>query len=407
MQAVDTRETPVWIQPDAPQPRILVVDDNVGLADLWRFTLEDTGYEVGTAASVGEALEAVSRDRYNAAVLDLQLPDGSGLDVLAALRARVPDAEGILITGHASPESTVNAVQQGIYGYLLKPVDAEILRMTVERAVERQQLRREREDQRRQLEIAYRRERHIAETLQQALLPPLHLDAPGIRAAYVYQAAMAEAEVGGDFYDVVVFPDGRVGVLLGDVSGKGLDAAVYTALTKYTLRGYALEDPDPGRVLKRLNRAFYLQSREETFATLFFAVLDLVPGRLTYASAGHEPGLLHRPHSGITEWLHSTGPAAGVLPDAEYGSMDIEFSDHDLLFLYTDGASDARRGKEWLGTEGLVELLGRSIQPDVQDTLAGILDGILHFACQQVGDDMALLLLGRKPEELGATADRG
>ncbi len=81
--------------------------------------------------------------------------------------------------------------------------------------------------------------------------------------------------------------------------------------------------------------------------------------------------------------------------------------DHDLLFLYTDGASGARRGRQWLGGEGLAQLLEQNIQPDVQDTLAGILAGILHFACQRVADDMALLLLGRKPEELEAATGRG
>lgn len=404
--AASTQETREAPSVAAPPARILVVDDNPGLAEAWSFVLEDAGYEVAIASTGAAALAAASRRPYNVAVLDLQLPDMSGLDVFTALREGDPDLEGIIITGYASPESTLEAVNLGVHGYLIKPVEPIMLCLTVERAVEFQHLRREREESRRQLEDAYLRERHIAETLQQAMLPPLHLDVPGIRAAYLYQAAMEEAQVGGDFYDVVVFPDGRVGVVLGDVSGKGLDAAVYTALTKYTLRSYAMEDPDPGRVLHRLNRAFYQQSGPETFATLFYVVLDLVPGRLTYASAGHEPGLLHRPHNGTTERLCSTGLAAGVLADADYQSVEVEFSDHDLLLLYTDGASEARCDYDFLGSDGLAGLLERHVQPelDIQDTLTGIVAGIVRFACQNIRDDMALLLLGRKPEELEAGA---
>ncbi len=384
------------------RPKVLIADDNRDLAELWSLILGDAGYDADVAASGGDALAAMSHQAYNLGVLDLSLPDVNGLDLFTAMRADIPEVEGIMITGHASTDSAAEALNRGFYGYLLKPVEPDYLRIMVDRASERQRLLLEREEQHRQLEVAYKRERRIAETLQRSLLPDLHVNVPGIHVACLYEAGMSEAEVGGDFYDVVPMSDGVVGVVLGDVSGKGLDAAVYTALTKYTLRSYALEDPDPGHVLRRLNRAFYLQSREETFTTLFFAVIDLRSGKLTYASAGHEPALLYRPDLGTTEWLHATGAAAGVIPDADYTTVEVEFSDHDALLLYTDGASDARRGSEWLRAEGLQRLLEQNLQPDAQATVAAIYRGILSFARAGLRDDTALLLLRRQPEELAA-----
>lgn len=379
------------------------MDDNKGLAEILSFTLEDAGHSVRVAGSGAEALAAMSHDAFDVAVLDLQLPDLTGLELFTALRADTPGIEGILITGHASVESAIEAVNQGLYSYVPKPVSPDILRITVERAVERKRFQEERarlllerEEHLSELQEAYQRERRIAETLQRSFLPSLQVDIPGLQIAHLYQAALAEAEVGGDFYDVVELTAGQIGLVMGDVSGKGLDAAVYTALAKYTLRGYAIEDPNPGRVLQRLNHALSLQSGLETFATLFCGVLDLESGILCYASAGHEPALLFHPETGTVEELPPTGPAAGVIPDADYATVELGFADHESLLLYTDGASDARHDDEWLGTDGLARILSAHAHESVPDALAGIYDSILHFSRHHLRDDTAMLLVRRE-----------
>ena len=132
------------------KPKVLIADDNVDLAEMWSLALEDAGYDAAVAANAGDALAAVSRQAYNAAVLDLSLPDLSGLDLFTAMRADIPEVEGIMITGHASTGSAAEAVNRGLFAYLLKPVDPEALRLMVDRAVERQRLFLEREEQHRQ-----------------------------------------------------------------------------------------------------------------------------------------------------------------------------------------------------------------------------------------------------------------
>ena len=541
----------------------------MGLAEVWSFVLEDAQCEVTVVGNGGEALAAASRLEFDVAVLDLQMPDLSGLEVFVALKADRSDIEGIIITGHASMDSAIEAVNRGVFSYLVKPVSPDVLRILVERALERQHLQaenrrmvshlgalrevldaaleavgladafqriaeavvdamgvdgvslllldadgclvpvaaypfspevgpgvraragaggtervfatrrpqqirdirqekgpigpqmrsagirallgvpvvlgtdpvgvmhvgsvhervfgehevhlleaisqrvamavekyrllEERDEHLRQLEAAYRRERRIAETLQRSFLPAVRLDVPGIEVAHLYQAALDEAKVGGDFYDVIDFGDGHVGLVMGDISGKGLDAAVYTALTKYTLRSYALEDSDPGSVMERLNRAFVHQSGWETFATLFYGVVDLNAGTLTYANAGQEPGLLYDGQSATCKWLRSTGPVAGIFPEAEFETCQTSLGSADILLLYTDGASDARRDDDaWLGTEGLEALLTAHVQKDLQGALAGIYAGILDFAKQGLRDDTALLLLRPLPSAVSS-----
>ncbi len=379
----------------APSPTVLIVDDNRGLTDLWSFALSDAGYHALLAHSGHEALALRPDAPINVAVLDLQLPDMTGLEVFLALRERTPDMEGIIITGHASTGSAVEALHRGIHSYLIKPVELPMLCAQVERALERQRLLREREQHLRDLEHAYAREARIAETLQRCLLGDVPTSLPGLTLAHRYQPALEEAEVGGDFYDVVPLGNGLVGLMIGDVSGKGLEAARFTALAKDVAYGYAVEDPDPGKVLSRLNHVLTHRTAYEVFVTLFLGVLDIRHGRLLYSNAGHEPALLHRPASGATDWLEAVGPPAGAVPGSKYRTHETSLDPEDVLMLYTDGASGARRDDTWLGVDGLVKILAQHIQPDLDRALQSIYARILEFGGEHRHDDIAILLVRR------------
>ncbi|HPO74547.1 MAG TPA: SpoIIE family protein phosphatase [Armatimonadota bacterium] len=557
MQAPTLRALPE-LRTKAPRPKVLVADDNVGLAEIWSFVLEDAGCDVTIADSGGAALAAVAREAFDIAVLDLQMPDLSGLEVFTAIQADNADVQGIIITGHASMESAMDAVNRGVFGYLVKPVTPDALRVMVERALERRRLtvenramlshlsalqqvldtalravgvadafqsisqvmvdamgvdqvtlilldeggnlvataaypveteiyegprlrpgegfsgrvfaecqplqirdirdssvrseilktmgirslvgvpllsggkpigvlhvgtRRERvfddseirlllsiseriglavekerllmerEAHRRELEVAYQRERRIAETLQRSFLPNVDVGVPGIAVAHLYQPALSEAEVGGDFYDIIELNGGVLGLVMGDISGKGLDAAVYTALTKYTIRSYALEDPDPGRVMSLLSEAFMRQANPEIFTTLFYGVLDIRRQCIAYVNAGHEPPILYRAGTGKIERICSSGPLAGVISDPGYETQEIPFHCGDLMLLYTDGATDASHDGAWLGIEGLEDLLRTHIEDEVQNTLNAIWNGIGEFAHGKLRDDVALMLV--------------
>ena len=159
-------------------------------------------------------------------------------------------------------------------------------------------------------------ERTIADTLQEAVLTmPDAL--PGVEFAYLYRSATAMARVGGDFYDLFPLDGDRVGVVIGDVSGKGLPAATLTSLVKNTLRAYAYDGEAPADVVTKTNAVVLRSASAGVFVTLFFGCLDLAAGTLTYCSAGHPPGLVRRGADEV-EVLSVGSAVVGMFPDQEY-----------------------------------------------------------------------------------------
>ena len=250
------------------------------------------------------------------------------------------------------------------------------------------------------LQAAHDRQRDIAETLQKSLLPIVPDRAETIEFAHKYQAALEESLIGGDFYDLFSLGEHRLGIVMADVSGKGLKAAVQTAMLKYTLRGFALETPDsPGAVLARVNDVLCSpMSSHDGFVTLFYAVLNTQTGDLVYASAGHEPPLHRATQTGQTQPLPAgDGLALGCLPGIPYGECRMALAPGDLLLLYTDGLTEARAADQsFLGLDGLAALLPQT-DVSAEAAVAAIYDAVTAFAANVRRDDVAMLALRRLP----------
>ena len=137
----------------------------------------------------------------------------------------------------------------------------------------------------------YEREHRIAETLQRSLLPEQMPNLPGMGVSARYVPAASEAEVGGDWFDVITMPGGKVGLVMGDVAGKGLSAASMVGSMRSALRAYALEGHEPAVVLERLNRLVWAELEESQMATLIYVVFDPIEGKLSWVNAGHLPPL--------------------------------------------------------------------------------------------------------------------
>ena len=231
----------------------------------------------------------------------------------------------------------------------------------------------------RSLEEAFLREQHISQTLQHALMPDeFSRELPGFEIVGRYRAAFEEAEVGGDFYDVFDLADGRTALVMGDVSGKGLQAAAFTAMAKYILRAYAHENPDPSFVMERLNDALCEYTPEALFITFFYGVLDPAAGILTYANAGHNEPLHYDQKLGCVLPLDITGRAAGIVLGSSYGQRTLTLAPGDVLLIYTDGITNARSGSRFFGTDGLTRVLVENVKADGR----GIADAIFEAASE-------------------------
>jgi sigma-B regulation protein RsbU (phosphoserine phosphatase) len=245
---------------------------------------------------------------------------------------------------------------------------------------------------------AYERERRVAETLQRSLLAEIPEVMDHFELAHFYAPARQEAAIGGDFYDYIKVGDGRYGLVIGDVSGKGLEAAVVTAMAKYVLRAYAAEDPEPVSVLAKANNAVAKYTGAELFITLIYGLLNTRTKRFKYASAGHEPVLVYRSRDRKVEVGTAVGMAAGVALGQEYMTSECTLSEGDVLVLYTDGLTDARSPDgEFLGIEGLSSMVSELGELSAGEFLEALMDRVRTYTGGEFRDDVAVLVVRPAP----------
>ena len=242
----------------------------------------------------------------------------------------------------------------------------------------------------------YQRERYVAETLQRSLLPVALPELPGLDAAAAYWPGADGVQVGGDFYDVFRTTAGEWAVVIGDVCGKGPEAASLTALARYTVRAASLHERSPREVLRLLNAAMLEQRTDDRFATVLCAFVRPSAGgaELVLASGGHPLPLVVRA-DGRVETLGGRGMLLGVVPDPKVPDHEARLHRGDLLLLYTDGAIEVRRDgpRVVFGGEELRAVLRDCAGAGAGATLEAIREALHGAAAGPLRDDVALLAL--------------
>jgi PAS domain S-box-containing protein len=240
----------------------------------------------------------------------------------------------------------------------------------------------------------YEREHRIAETLQRSLLPDRLPRLPGLSVAARYLPAAAEAEVGGDWYDVLSIPGGSVGLVMGDVAGKGLTAASMVGRLRSALRAYALEGHPPARVVQQLNRLIWTEADESQMATLLYVVIDPSDGQVRWVNAGHLPPLLVV-GEGLPHFLEGGASVPlGVLPFPQFEEVGVRVDPGSTVVLYTDGLVERPGEHIDRGMERLASLV-RDASVDPEE----LCDHLLRELVPGGGapDDVALLTLRTVP----------
>jgi serine phosphatase RsbU (regulator of sigma subunit) len=246
---------------------------------------------------------------------------------------------------------------------------------------------------------AYTRERHIAHVLQRSLLPPSIPTVPGLTAAVRFIAAGEGIEVGGDFYDFFRARDTGVAALIGDVCGKGPEAASVTALARHTLRAAAAYEARPSKVLELLHRALREARDDSRFCTVAYCDLDVRDdgARMLLSCGGHPLPLVLR-RSGAVEPVGMLGTLLGADVEPVLADVVVNLDPGDLVVLYTDGVTEVRSGrKEIFGHRDLAELLGRCRGLAADSVAERIQDAVLAAAGGRPRDDIAILVLGPSP----------
>ena len=240
----------------------------------------------------------------------------------------------------------------------------------------------------------HKSEHRIAQTLQAGMRSTLG-EVPGITTDSFYLSATSQALVGGDLYTLIQLPDERAVMILGDVSGKGIEAASMASLVKTALSAYAWEGADPAGMAAALNSMLMSFSNPETFVTAFIATIDLRAGSYTYCSAGHPPAMLAR--AGAHDEVEVMDVQCGIIGAFEsmrYENATVRFSPGDILFMYTDGAIEARSPEgEFFGEDRLRAVVGQAADLGVEGLCEHVLDQLDAFTDSSLADDISLVAL--------------
>ncbi len=233
-------------------------------------------------------------------------------------------------------------------------------------------------------------QQRIASTLQKALLVvPEKL--PHIEFGHLYRSASEAAMVGGDFYDLFALQGDRVGIVVGDVSGKGLEAAALTSTLKHLIKGYAYEGHSPAAVMSKTNIVIMKETDSATFVTTFVGILDTDSGVLTYCCAGHPPPIIKR-QNGDIDLLEPCCLPIGVLDFLDARDKQQRIKEGDLITLYTDGVIEARCASDMFGESRLIDFLRNTTKLSAAEAPGRIVDELTRCGCT-LSDDLAIVSL--------------
>ena len=242
--------------------------------------------------------------------------------------------------------------------------------------------------------------KHISQALQSGMKNDLQ-QVEGISAEGIYSSATADAFVGGDFYSMIKLPGRRACIIMGDVSGKGIEAASISSAVKTALSAYAWEGRTPARMVATLNEFLLGFSRVETFATLFVGIVDLASSSLMYCSAGHPPAILVSAQSGEAELLDVQSGVVGAFHDMEYKNGTVRLNEGDILLLYTDGTTEARSPEgAFFGETGLRDMIMDEVPRGFDGLLNRFLSTLDRYTGRRLDDDVAMVAL--RFDELGS-----
>ncbi len=360
--------------------RMLVVDDEPDLQTLirqkFRKQIRENRYEFLFASDGAEALAVLEKQRDVELVLtDINMPRMDGLTLLSKLRdLDHPVLKAVIVSAYGDLQNIRKAMNERAFDFLTKPIDFRDLDTTINKTLEELGLLKE--SLRVQSEwSSLQHELEVARKIQQGIVPCKFPAFPDRGDIDVYGQMIPARQVGGDFFDFFLLDANHLGFVIGDVSGKGVPAAIFMAVSRGLLKAVASQGLSPGKCLDEVNRMLCSDNEEGMFVTVFYAVLNTETGTLEFSSAGHHAPYLLRPSAQCGELEIDTGLVLGVLKSTQYQTQSTRLVGGDRLFLFTDGVTEAMNAQEdFYGDERLAGTLA-GLQELALDELV---DGVVH-----------------------------
>jgi len=360
--------------------RVLICDDQPDVLEALRLLLKGQGWQARVVDNPEALYRAIHDERFDLILVDLNYTrdttsGAEGMDLLARLESQGNSTPVMVMTAWSSFDLAVEAMRRGACDFIQKPWDNERLVAAIRKQAE--------SERRRKSEL------EIAANVQQKLFPRKQRH---FRTVDYAGLCLAAREVGGDYYDFLDIAEDTLGFVLGDVSGKGVPAALLMANLQASFRNQA---PGallrPSDALQAINRHFYESTAAERFATLFFGIYDDRSRRLRYVNCGHVAPLLLRA-SGQLERLEATATMLGAFPVWRSGERQGFLAPGDILVAYSDGVTEAGiDSEEEFGEDRLASVLRRHATATAASLAENIVDAVTRFGGINRSDDVTVV----------------
>jgi len=365
--------------------KVLIVDDETDLEVLirqrFRKKIKDGEFEFVFAHDGQEALTKLKEDpALDIIMSDINMPVMDGLTLLSRLSDVNRILKAVIVSAYGDMQNIRTAMNRGAYDFLIKPIDFQDFEITLNKAIH--ELDGIKEGLRAREELtAIQHELSIAARIQQSILPHQFPLFPG-RTDFELFAQMTPArEVGGDLYDFFFIDKDRLAFVIGDVSGKGVPAAIFMAVCRTLLKATALQGISAGDCIKYVNDVLTRQSDPSMFVTIFYGILHTDTGELEYCLAGHNPPYIIKPTGELKMISEPASLIVGSLEAARFETGHVQLGSQDSLFLYTDGVTEAvDTSNEFFGDERLQSVLQRSPGSSAEEIVGNVLNEVRIFS---------------------------
>jgi phosphoserine phosphatase RsbU/P len=384
--------------------KILVVDDEVDLESLvrqkFRKQIREGKYHFVFALNGVEALaKIIEYPEIGIVLSDINMPEMDGLTLLARLKELKNNRlKTVIVSAYGDMDNIREAMNRGAFDFITKPINFTDLEITIEKTIEEVILMRHSIEVQEKL-ISIQQDLNTAREIQQAILPKIFPPFPEINRFDIFASMVSAKEVGGDFFDFFLIDSDRLGFVVGDVSGKGVPAAIFMAITRTLIRASGIRGASSVQCIATVNRLLCKESASGMFVTVFYGILNFREGLVEYVNAGHSPPYVIS-ESGIKNLEMTGGLALGVSEDFEFKSKTFRLNPGEQLFLFSDGVTEAfNANNEEFGEKRLFFTLSEKYGHSVDKIVEEILKEVNEFSTGvPQSDDITLLAITYKGE---------
>ena len=384
--------------------KILSVDDETDLelllSQYFRRKIRNGEYEFFFAHNGLEALQVLLKHPDISIILsDINMPEMDGLTLLAKINEmRIPSLKCIMVSAYGDMDNIRQAMNGGAFDFATKPIDLDDLQRTIDKAVEQIEYIRSAQKEHAQL-VDIQTDLSVAREIQHAILPrTFDLKLQDADKVNIYASMLAAKDVGGDFYDFFPIDDHRMGFTIADVSGKGVPAAIFMAVSRTLIKATGLQDKPTNECMSTVNDILCDESVGSMFVTVFYGIYDLQTGQITFTNAGHNPPYILKADGQVEVVKSPCNLVLGAVPGVPFTCNTLELEPGDTLFMYTDGVTEAEnKNHDQFGESRLEEALAECKGTDskhIVDTVNAKVKEFINGAAQS--DDITQLVIRRK-----------